>query len=349
MLTKTMLMLGAILASSAVFAATALPVDRAAVADLDHALKNRLLAIEGTSDRLVTVGRRGHILVSKDLGQTWLQSPSPVASDLVAAEMVNDQLGFAVGHDGVVLRTQDAGDTWNKVLDGRQAAQIISKYRANNSQLSEDAQFEYERFELEGADKPFLTVHFSDARNGVVLGAFNYGFITADGGDTWQPLSHRIENPSGFHIYSAFSHNGELYAVGEKGLMLHWDRESSRFMAMQSPYEGTWFGGLSVGGGVLLYGLRGSVYYGTPDGQWQAVELGIEDSLNNAVAIDDRTAMLVSQSGRIFKIDLKDGQAQASALEKTGAMPLYDVELAGNALVAVGARGVRHFPLHHNQ
>src|SRR5690606_37680178 len=173
MFRKTLITLGAVLVSSATLAGIPLPLDRPAVEDLDHALTNRLLAIEPADSRLVAVGRRGHILTSDDGGQSWAQQPVPVASDLVATHFRNAQLGWVVGHDGVVLKTEDGGESWRKVLDGRQAAALIGEFRENHSDLSEEAVFEYERFEMEGSDKPFLTVHFTDDKRGVVLGAFN--------------------------------------------------------------------------------------------------------------------------------------------------------------------------------
>ena len=348
MFRKTLVTLGIVLASSGALAGMPLPLDRPAVQDLDHALTNRLLAIEAAKDRLVAVGRRGHILTSDDGGQSWAQEPVPVASDLVASQFLDGQLGWVVGHDGVVLKTEDGGKNWSKVLDGRQAAALAGEFLRNNSDLGDDAVAEYERFEMEGNDKPFLTVHFTDAMNGVVLGAFNYAFRTEDGGATWTPFSHRIDNPMGFHIYAAFEHQGVLHAVGEKGLLLRWDDETERLVALESPYEGSWFGGISLGNQVLLFGLRGSVYVGSPESGWQPMELGTEDSFNNAVALSRDAALLVSQSGKIFRIERQNGSFTSEELSP-GGLPLYDAELSGNTLVLVGARGVRQLSLKHEK
>lgn len=348
MFRKTLVTLGAVLVSSATLAGMPLPLDRSAAEDLDHALTNRLLAIEPADDSLVVVGRRGHILISDDGGQSWAQQPVPVASDLVAAQFLGAQLGWVVGHDGVVLKTEDGGESWRKVLDGRQAAALIGEFRNSHPDISEDAAFEYERFEMEGSDKPFLTVHFTDEQHGVVLGAFNYAFLTEDGGETWVPFSHRIDNPMGFHIYAAFEHQGVLHAVGEKGLLLRWDAVTERLIALESPYEGSWFGGVNLGDQILLFGLRGSAYIGSPESGWQQIKLDTEDSFNNAVAISQDAALLVGQAGKVFRIDRQGGDFISKELSP-GGMPLYDVELSGNALVLVGARGVRQFSLQNDK
>ena len=349
MFRKTLVSLGVALLSSAAVAGISLPLDHPAAEDLEHALVNRLLALESAGERLVAVGRRGHILTSTDGGQTWQQQPVPVASDLVASQFVDDQLGWVVGHDGVVLRSRDGGESWQKVLDGRQAAELIGAFRDSHSELSEEAVFEYERFEMEGSDKPFLTVHFADDKRGVVLGAFNYAFITDDGGDTWVPFSHRIDNPMGFHIYAAFEHQGVLHAVGEKGLLLRWDADTERLVALDSPYEGSWFGGMSLGDQILLFGLRGSAYVGSPESGWQRLQLDTDDSFNNAVAISADAALLVGQSGKVFRIDHQGGSFASEELVSPGGMPLYDGELSGNALVLVGARGVRQLSLKNDK
>lgn len=348
MFRKTLVTLGAVLVSSATLAGVPLPLDRPAAEDLNHALTNRLLDIDTAADRLIAVGRRGHILTSDDGGQSWAQQPVPVASDLVASHFINGQLGWVVGHDGVVLKTADGGNSWRKVLDGRQAAALIGEFRNSHPDLGEEALFEYERFEMEGSDKPFLTVYFSDDQHGVVLGAFNYAFRTDDGGDTWVPFSHRIDNPMGFHIYAAFEHQGVLHAVGEKGLLLRWDAEAERLVALESPYEGSWFGAVSLGEQILLYGLRGSAYVGSPESAWQRVQLDTEDSFNNAVAVSPDAALLVGQAGKVFRVARQGGSFTSEELS-SGGMPLYDVELSGDALVLVGARGVRQLSLDNDK
>lgn len=349
MIRKTLVSMGAaVLFSSAAAAAITLPLERPAAQDLEHALGNRLLAIEHAGERLVAVGRRGHILTSDDGGQSWAQQPVPVASDLVASQFLDARTGWAVGHDGVVLKTEDGGSSWRKVLDGWQAGELIGEFRELHPDLGEEAAFEYERLEMEGGDKPFLTVHFIDDQRGVVLGAFNLAFLTRDGGETWTPFSHRIDNPMGFHVYATFEHQGVLHAVGEKGLLLRWDAEAERLVALESPYEGSWFGGASVGEQILLFGLRGTAYIGSPDTGWQRLQLDTEDSFNNATILSDDVALLMAQSGKVFRIERQNGEFASTELV-SGGMPVYDAAVTGDTLTLVGARGVRQLPLQNDK
>ena len=76
------------------------------------ASRGLLNGLASAGKRIVAVGQRGHILYSDDAGKSWRQAEVPVSSDLVAVSFPNATNGWAVGHDGVVLRTTDAGVTW---------------------------------------------------------------------------------------------------------------------------------------------------------------------------------------------------------------------------------------------
>ena len=62
------------------------------------------VAIDGY---FVVVGDRGHILTSTDNGDTWQQSDSPSRAPLTGVYFHDRDLGWAVGHDSVILRTTE--------------------------------------------------------------------------------------------------------------------------------------------------------------------------------------------------------------------------------------------------
>ena len=51
----------------------------------------------------------GHIAYSDDQGRSWVQAAVPVSVDLTSVSFVTPRLGWVTGHDGVVLRSDDAG------------------------------------------------------------------------------------------------------------------------------------------------------------------------------------------------------------------------------------------------
>ena len=63
--------------------------------------------------------------MSTDGGATWKQSAVPVSSDLTAVYFVDENRGWTVGHDGVVLHTDDGGDAWRLQLDGRKVNELL--------------------------------------------------------------------------------------------------------------------------------------------------------------------------------------------------------------------------------
>ena len=131
-----------------------------------------------------------------------------MSSDLTAVYFVDAKQGWAVGHDGVVLHTDDGGDTWALQLDGRKANELLVAAMSEKvaaEPASEEAKkllAEAERYKEQGPDKPFLDVWFADAQNGYVVGAYNLIFRTTDGGKTWTPWFDRTDNPKFFNLYA---------------------------------------------------------------------------------------------------------------------------------------------------
>ena len=75
-------------------------------------------AISLNGERLLTAGAMGEILYSDDKGAHW--SPAKLNQDrqalIVSMAFAPDKkLGFAVGHEGWILRTKDGGSSWEEV------------------------------------------------------------------------------------------------------------------------------------------------------------------------------------------------------------------------------------------
>lgn len=80
-----------------------------------------------TADRIFAVGDRGLILASPNGGRTWTQIPPQTTLNLYAIAFISERQGFIVGGNvqplsrtslGIVLATDDGGDSWRKVNDG---------------------------------------------------------------------------------------------------------------------------------------------------------------------------------------------------------------------------------------
>ena len=183
------------------------------------AAKALLLNVTSYGDTVLMVGERGIILkrdfavgdvaqgVKDNEGKVWTQAKVPVSVNLTGVQFVNETLAFVVGHDGVVLKSTDAGATWTKVFDGIKANEQVvaaakkkmedmqSRYDAASpadqdkmNEALEAATFSFEDAEAGarfGPARPMLDVWFKDSNTGWVVGSYGQIFETNDSGVTW--------------------------------------------------------------------------------------------------------------------------------------------------------------------
>ena len=314
------------------------------------AVRSPLLDVTRAGERLVAVGQRGHILYSDDAGEHWQQAAVPVSADLNAVHFPTAEQGWAVGNDGVILHSNDAGATWSKQLDGRTIGELVLKhYSALASAEPGNEQWplfaaEGQRLIDEGADKPFLDVWFADAQRGYAVGVFNLILATTDGGQSWTPLQDRTDNPQGLHLNAVAATGDALYLAGEQGLLRKWDAEQERFVALETPYQGSYFGLLGTPDEVLVYGLRGHAFHSRDAGlNWQPLDSGLQVSIT-AAALDARgDYRLFTQAGHMLRAG---ADAALQLVPQAQQSPVAGATLAANgALVLVGTRGVRVLPV----
>jgi len=309
------------------------------------ASKSLLVDVARAGSRLVAVGQRGHIVGSDDGGATWTQSKVPVSSDLTAVTFVNATTGWAVGHDGVILHTTDAGRSWSLQLDGRRAnTQLVETMRARAaanaaSPAQKQLLAEAVRFEAQGPDKPFLDVWFADENNGYAVGAFNLIVRTADAGKTWEPLFDQTDNAKLFNLYAIDRIGDDLYIAGEAGLVLKLDPATGRFVALDTDYAGSFFGVVGGKDGVLVYGLRGNAYRSVDRGAtWVKVETGLPATIVSGFRAVDGAIVLADVGGRIARS--VDGGRTFAPVKLDRTLPLAGIaETSDGRLARVGPLG----------
>lgn len=311
------------------------------------ASKNLLNGVAQAGKRVVAVGKRGHILYSNDLGKTWQQADVPVSSDLTAVYFPSPLKGWAVGHDGVVLKSEDGGSTWVKQLDGREIGKIMTDYYAqrstephSNAEVQATLREQARRFTEDGADKPFLGVYFENDMVGYVVGAFGMIFRTEDGGKRWTPWFERTENPNYRHFMAIASVGDALYIAGEQGLVLRLDNAAQRFRAVPVDYNGTFFTIAGRNGNVLVSGLHGALFRSENAGaSWEKVKTDVTGAITGASSTGDGRIVLVSQAGDVL-LSADDGKTFVMQPGSRG-VPASAVTSADlRSLVIVGAHGV---------
>lgn len=304
--------------------------------------KRPLMAVAVAGERVVAVGPRGLVVVSDDQGKTWTQAKVPVQSDLLAVHFPTPKLGWAVGHEGVVLHSADGGATWIKQLDGRSAPDT---FRAHYAKIPPSPEVQAAAAQLDlnyraGPALPWLDVWFEDANIGYAVGSFGMLMATRDGGKTWEPWLERVDNGEYLNLNAIRSVGGDLYIVGERGRIYRFDRSAGRFAAIETGYNGSFFGIAGEGRALIAFGLRGVVYGSDDRGDtWRALRVSSEQTIAAGTAVNG-AFVLGNVAGQLLR---GDWSAQAPVLANLD-QPMRMTgmaSLANGSLVLTGLEGVR--------
>jgi photosystem II stability/assembly factor-like uncharacterized protein len=283
------------------------------------AVSSLLLEVAHAGERLVAVGDRGHILYSDDQGKNWVQARVPTRQLLTAVQFVDARRGWAVGHDALILVSEDGGQSWSRQFEDRER------------------------------EAPLLDVWFKDRDTGFATGAYGTLLTTTDGGRNWQDISDRLDNEDQYHLngIAAIKDSG-LFIVGEAGTMFRSRDEGQSWERLEGPYQGSLFGviGTARPSTLLAYGLRGNLFRSTDFGDtWTQVELAaargpLEFGLANASLLSDGSLVLVGNGGSVVR-SRDDGQS-FEVFNRPDRISLAGVTAndQGN-LVLVGQGGVR--------
>lgn len=313
-----------------------------------RALHSLQLAVSVAGERLVSVGERGMVLLSDDQGRSWRQARSvPVSVTLTDVCFISATQGWAVGHSGVVLHSEDAGDNWTLQLDGAQAARAVlaeAQRRAEAGEAGAEAAVRSAGYLVgDGPDKPFLSVHFTDAERGWIVGAYGLALETVDGGRNWRSIVGRIPNPRGNHLYQIREDGERLMIAGEQGALFRSADAGASFEAVGTPYGGTYFGTVAAGSGaVLAFGLRGNAWR-SEDGitQWRQLDLGQPVTVAAGLRMNDGSVVLADESGRLLRSPDGGGRHPFRPLPAPSVPGLSGLaQTRDGALILAGARGL---------
>lgn len=311
--------------------------------------RSLLLDIDLVDHRLVAVGEQGVIIFSDDEGDKWRQAKVPVSAMLTGVNFSDSKNGWAVGHDGVLLSTKNAGADWQLVLDGNALNQLRVEavefaLAAMDSQSEADQEkieaLEYQlddaRFALEeGASSPLLDILFINSQKGFAVGAYGLFLVTEDAGVNWRYAGHQLPNPEGLHLNRLFyTKQGELYLLGEAGILLHSTDQGVSWKSVSLAYQGSFFS-MVENEYLYLMGLRGNTLKRDAFNSWKEVELPIKSTINDAVEVDGKV-YLVGQGGAL----LQNTGAGFEPFSKRGLLSYSAVTYIGNQLVLVGDGGV---------
>lgn len=315
-----------------------------ASAPSNQVLESVVTSITSVEGRIVSVGERGIILFSDDNGKSWSQGRTPSRITLTRIEFSSQMTGWAVGHGGVVWKTEDAGATWTQVLDGLAAAKLEYESAASALAAAPGAEAsrrlkDAERLVQDGADKPLLGLHFFDDSHGIVFGAYGLALETRDGGGHWTSMMGRIDNPTGRHLYDFAELDGVMILVGEQGAIFKATGSDLAFRSIPSGSRATFFGAATTGSGAIVsYGLRGALYVSHDKAEtWSRLSMP-QATLTGGTRLRDGSVLLVDEIGHFYQYPDKDGGIRN--LNLSSEIPAQCLTEASNgSLVVAGIRG----------
>ncbi len=311
--------------------ASGAPQDEGIETSLIKPLASRSLLLDGASagGLMMAVGERGHVLVSHDQGGSWTQIQVPTRSTLTGVFLHDEKLGWVVGHDAVILRTSDGGESWERL------------YWAPEQ------------------ERPLFDVWFRDADNGFAIGAYGFLLETADGGDSW--VERPIVDPGSFdEEYDPYAFTsasdvhlnqvsdtgaGRLYIAAEAGFAFRSDDAGRTWVTLEPPYQGSFFGSLPLtGDSVLMFGLRGNLFRSDDAGAtWRRLDTGTVALLTDGVQIADGPVVITGLAGTLLVSD--DGGESFELAQQPDRQGLATaLATADGGLVLIGEFGVNRLP-----
>lgn len=344
---KRAILASALLCASSVFSlsATAEVTDPTTVPQpaeiMPKAVKSQLLDVTVAGTRLIAVGDRGHVLTSDDKGETWTQQEVPARQMLVSVDFADSQNGWAVGHDSIILRTKNAGESW-----------------------------EIQNFDPE-TGQPLYGVLALSPTDAWAVGSFGKFLRTTDGGETWDQQEIPLTEP-GVHLISMTQlPSGTLVIAGEAGMLAHSSDNGETWRLGKTSYAGSYFGVLPMGeNGVMLYGLRGtarsvddvsaledmdpwdldafSIQQNWTDEElaeigYKRVTAPAETAIFGGAITYDGNYVMVGQNGSLYKGT--PGKTELASAPSPTNNSLNSVVALDDRLIAVGLSGVKTIKL----
>ncbi len=312
---------------------------------------------------IIAVGERGTIV--RGVGEDWKQVERvPTRATLTAAFAVGQDI-WAVGHDGVILHSPDAGSSWQR--------QRVDAWRPDSDNPQSGV--------------PLLDVLFLDATHGFAVGAYSLLLETRNAGATWEQRSIGggdaaaadadsgtaaasppeeaaegdneswnfsadeldLEAESDPHLNAiARTGSGALLIASERGTAFRSRDQGASWQRLKLPYEGSMFGALGFDNDhVLLFGLRGNVLETFDLGDtWHELDSGVDASLMGGSSIAQGGALLVGANGVMVRRDNAESPFVASRYRTSeGESPILSgvITDADGSIVVLGERGIAPF------
>ncbi|WP_417285303.1 WD40/YVTN/BNR-like repeat-containing protein [Comamonas sp.] len=275
------------------------------------------LAMAG--DRLVAAGALGEILYTDDRGAHWQAAKLNQDRQALLVNMAfapDKKTGFAVGHEGWILRTKDGGSTWEEMA-----------------------------FSKENGE-PLMSIARLPSGDWITVGAFGRALVSKDNGQSWQALTLPAEVEDKHMNRIASSDDGKNWLiVGERGLVLQSKDSGESWQTEPAFYKGSFYNAMPTrNGGWLVYGMRGNVFLQAEAGApWTRSSVPAPVSFFGHTLDKDSNIVLVGQGGMLGIS--KDGGKTFELQKAKGRATLTDIALFNQDKGWISsAAGLQPFP-----
>lgn len=234
----------------------------------------------------------------------WM-NPSPQGNTLFAVDFVDNNTGFSAGDYGTVLKTSDAGATWNKISSG--------------------------------TDKDLISASFVNSNIGFVGGHSQLLRKTTDGGQTWQALQLPVSgnwdtaysvmdikflNPNVGYVAGFFQLESKIWKTTDGGST--WATQSTgSFNYIQRLYmldENTGFAmGGALGGEIIRTTNGGSTWEMVYQGSYTVYSMHFITSLIGVVGCEEGRIYRTTDGGSTWNFALCPSGLDVMTLQFTNA------------------------------
>ncbi|MFZ6845036.1 WD40/YVTN/BNR-like repeat-containing protein [Undibacterium sp. RuTC16W] len=275
-----------------------------------------ILASATAGERLVAVGERGVIMLSDDAGQSFRQAKSvPISATLTSVHFIDAKNGWVAGHWGAILKTADAGETW-----------------------------QLQRSDVK-VDQPIFSIYFQDGQTGWAVGLWSLILKTTDGGISWHSVALPLpsgESKADRNLYSIFPDNqGGLAITAERGAILRSADKGESWIYTDTAYRGSlWAGKVLRDGTWLVGGLRGTILRSTDHGKtWQSSQTGSKSSITGI--LQEGTGIITAYGLDGVLLTSKDGGATFSTTQRKDQASITTAIISpGGKLIKFSASGL---------
>jgi photosystem II stability/assembly factor-like uncharacterized protein len=269
-------------------------------------------------NNIFIVGSKGLLLTSSDQGKSWLQR---TIKEREGSDLFQDRdlyairfspagkVGWIVGEDGIIMKTDDSGVTWTK-QDAGTKKNLFNVFPVDDQQVvAVGADGTIVRtadggshWDIEKSPKvvSLFGIIFMDKNVGFTVGEFSTILATTDGGQNWT-LAYG-GNTTDFTVGPYFS------------------------IAFSDPQHG------------IACGLAGDLLV-TADGgkSWQVQKL--PDQVASYIVAEDPASKKLWAAGAGGRMFLSAQPGQWTSLDRTAFHDITDLAFVGNLGVAVGLNG----------